>query len=174
MKALWKRVVGWVVWRWTLPARYRELEELLAKQRAELLARSGRATEVLLWKARYEREAAFNVTAGKRYADLQERCKSLENGETASGLSLAEVERLALLVMAAGKMAAEAGKVVLHGWASPSPATGRPIYADVERGMGRVAAAMELMMDVGDVRGGDVRAHAGRTRARIGEQATRQ
>jgi hypothetical protein len=98
----------------------------------------------------------------------------LKNGETASGLSPAEVERLALLGMAAGKLAAEAAKVVLFGWASPAPATGRPAYADVEHGMGRLAAIVELMVEGGDVRGGDVRAHACRAKERMGEQVTRQ
>lgn len=99
------------------------------------------------------------------------RCDALEDSRTGSGLSAAEVERLALLMMAAGKLAAEAAKVVLHGWASRSPATGKPTYVDVERALGRVMAAQQGMVDAGDVRGGDVRAYARDAVGRIGGQA---
>jgi len=126
------------------------------------------------WKSEYEREVAFSRAVGKQLAEAREKLKDLENGRTASGLSPAEVERLALLTMAASKLAADAAKVVLYGWGSPSPCTGRPVYVDVERGMGRLQAAQELMVEACDVRGGDVRAYAVRAKERTGEQVTRQ
>lgn len=126
------------------------------------------------WKREYEREAAFSQVVGKQLSDAKERLRVLEDGMTASGLSPAEVERLALLAMAAGKLSAEAAKVVLYGWASPSPCSGRPAYVDVERGIGRLQAAAELMTEAGDVRGGDVRAYGVRAKERLGEQVTRQ
>ncbi len=126
------------------------------------------------WRREYEREAAFSRVVGKQLAEAKEKLQALENGMTAAGLSPAEVERLALLAMAAGKLAGEAAKVVLYGWGSPSPCTGRPAYVDVERGLGRVQALAELMAEASDVRGGDVRAYQAKSRERIGEQATRQ
>jgi hypothetical protein len=126
------------------------------------------------WKREYEREAAFSRAVGKQLSDAKEKLRALEDGMTASGLSPAEVERLALLAMAAGKLAAEAAKVVLYGWDSPSPCTGRPAYVDIERGIGRLQAAAELMDEAGDVRGGDVRAYGARAKERICEQVTRQ
>lgn len=174
MKVLWTRVAAWVVWRWTLPVRYRELEGLLAKQRKELLARGGAAQQAEIWKGKYERLAECNKAALEKNLKMLTRNRALEDGETASGLSAAEVERLALLAMAAGKLAADVAKVILHGWKSPSPFTGRPIYTEVEHSLGRLDAAAELMGDAGDVRGGDVYAHACRTRKRLDEQMTRQ
>lgn len=177
MKFAWKWFVGWVVWRRTLPAAVTAAErEVLSMQlmNSQLRLRLEMAERRPNWKEEYEREVAFNKEAGRRYAALLERYSALESGMTASGLSPAEVERLALLTMAAGKLAAEASKVILYGWGSPSPTTGRPAYSDVEHGMGRVKASIELMTDAGDVRRGDVRAHAGRAKQRIGEQATRQ
>lgn len=126
------------------------------------------------WKREYEHEAAFSRLVGKQLAEAKDKLQALENGMTAAGLSPAEVERLALLSMAAGKLSAEAAKVVLYGWGSPSPSTGRPAYVDVERGLGRLQAMAELMAKAGDVRGGDVRAYGCRAKERIGEQATRQ
>lgn len=126
------------------------------------------------WQVQYVRELGRGdeLRAELRDAHMEclateARCDALESGKTASGLSPAQVERLALLAMAAGKLAAEVGKVILYGWASRAPGSKRPAYADVERGMGRVQAMTELMAEAGDVRGGDVRAHAARTKERI-------
>lgn len=130
-----------------------------------------RALEIL---RRCEREEAFSRVLGAELAETKERLRALEEGLTASGLSPAEMERLALLAMGAGKLAAEAAKVVLFGWGSPSPHTGRPHYVDVERALGRLQAVAELMVEGGDVRGGDIRAHGFKAKERIGEQVTRQ
>lgn len=169
MKALWARVTGWVVWRWKLPS-YEQLR--LRCERAERhLELAERAPN---WKADHEREVAYSKEQRRINVELLARCAALENDRTASGLSAAEVERLALLAMAAGKLAADASKVTLHGWKSSSPFTGRPAYTEVEHSMGRLAAAVELMVEGGDVRGVELRAHAARAKQRIGDQATRQ
>lgn len=174
MKQRWARVAAWVVWRWTLPVMYRELEGLLAKQRKELLARGGAAQQAEIWKGKYERLVECNKAALEQNLKMLARNRALEDGETASGLSAAEVERLALLAMAAGKLAADVAKVILHGWKSPSPFTGRPIYTEVEHSMGRLNAAADVMAEAGDVRDGDVHAHGRRAKERLGEQMTRQ
>lgn len=168
----------WVKWRATQEEREtaatRQLEsmELMNAQLRGHLEHAGR--EAGRWKFEYERKAEACREQRKRldavFADLE----ALKNAETAAGLSPAEVERLALLSMASAKLAADAAKVILYGWGSPSPHSGRPAYADVERGMGKLAATMNLMEDAGDVRGGDIHAHAGRAKQRIGEQVTRQ
>lgn len=167
MKFLWMRVMDWVKWRWTLPVHFKA-----AQRSAEYWkARCDKAESAPSWKLEYGRELARSKETQRQLEEALAQRKALMSGMTASGLSAAEVERLALLAMAAGKLAAEAAKVILHGWGSPSPGTGRPAYTDVERGMGRVAAAAEVMVEAGDVRGGDVRAHAGRAKQRISGSA---
>ena len=168
MKVLWVRMVEWVEWRWTLPANFRALQE----SREHWKARCLKAERGPSWLHAYEQEAARHRELRSELDEALAQRDALKNGMTASGLSAAEVERLALLAMASGKLAAEAAKVMLHGWGSPSPCTGRPAYTDVERAMGRVHAAAEMMTEAGDVRGGDVRAHAGRARQRMKESVS--
>ncbi len=171
MKFPGMRVVEWVKWRWTLPARFREAQDYCARWQGSSerwKARCEQMEGLPTWKLEYERELARSAALQRRLDDALARCEALAAGGTASGLSAAEVERLALLAMAAGKLAAEAAKVVLYGWGTKSPHTGRPAYADVERGMGRVTAAVQGMVEAGEVRGGDVHAHAGRAKQRIG------
>lgn len=177
MKFLCVRVVEWVVWRWTLPARYREARREYWSSRAlndQLQVRCEKAERAPSWKSDYEHELARGKEARRALDEALAELQALKNGETATGLSPAEVERLALLAMAAGKLAGEAAKVIMYGWGSPSPQTGRPAYMDVEHGMGRLAAAVELMVGAGDVRAGDIHAHTSRAKLRMGEQATRQ
>jgi hypothetical protein len=168
MTQLWKRFADAVAWRWTLPEKFKAAQVSMVKER-------------LRWQTRCEKaersETALRVELKDALAECaktEARCDALEDGLTASGLSAAEVERLALLAMAAGKLAAESAKVILYGWSSRSPGARRPAYVDVERGLGRVQALCALMVDAGDVRGGDVRAHETRSRERVGEQMTRQ
>lgn len=186
MKNIWKQVVEWVAWRRRLPLKFRAAQELMLLEQQRLKARCEKVEAGM--RAELERERAFSKAVGMQLLEVREelraawaearaseaKCDALRDGQTLSGLSPAEVERLALLVMAAGKLSAEAAKVVLYGWGSPSPCTGRPAYVDVERGMGRLAAAAELMAEAGDVREGDVRAYGVRAKERMAEQATRQ
>lgn len=127
---------------------------------------------VFAWKGQYEREVARALVLSGRLDEAVIKHRLLVDGLTESGLSPAQLERLALCVMAAGKLAAEAAKVVLNGRDSRSPFTGRPAYAELEHGIGRLRAVVEVMAEAGDVRRGDVREHAERARQRIVEQAT--
>lgn len=178
MKRFWVWVVGYFCDYWDVCA-----ERDLWKQRclgAE--AAEGKATAqaivarhaLKLQAAELESELARGRELRKCVVQALAERDALKSGTTAQGLSAAEVERLALLAMAAGKLAAEAAKAIVYGWKSPSPDTGRPSYVDVERGMGRVSAAAELMAEAGDVRGADVRAHGCRALERLRGQATRQ
>jgi len=72
------------------------------------------------------------------------------------GLSPAEIERLALLVEECGEAMQAAGKVLRHGWRSSSPFGGPPNNVALEREIGDVHAACDLLIASDDMRGGDI------------------
>jgi NTP pyrophosphatase (non-canonical NTP hydrolase) len=74
------------------------------------------------------------------------------------GLTAAEIERLAILGEECGEIAQAVGKVLRHGWESQSPYGGKPNRVALEREIGNVRAVVNLMLDAGDVRLGDVQA----------------
>ncbi|MGA9071030.1 MAG: hypothetical protein WB424_12285 [Terracidiphilus sp.] len=151
--------------------RNRSLEGRLASAQtdlANLRADQDKADAPPSYKAEYDREAALNRETMQKYVELRTERDALLGGRTRSGLTPVEMERLAQISMAAGKLAAEAAKVMVFGWQSPSPLTNRPGYADLERAMGRMQAVMGLMVQAGDVRGGDVMSHAQWARKRLG------
>jgi hypothetical protein len=160
-----------VQWHLTLPLRFKLLTKAYQQQEKHVAKLQAQALERGHEKARdLEMVTRLRTELREAWAECrqsQAECDGLMNGKTASGLSPAQVERLARLGMYAGKLAAEANKALLFGWASQGPGSGRPVYVDVERGMGCVLAAIELMDDAGDVRGADVRAHAGRAKERV-------
>jgi hypothetical protein len=174
----WRRVWARTEWEETLPLRFKVLTKAFQDQEKHVarvyddLAKAERMwtkNMETMSKQREELRAAHETQEASeaRCRNLEARCKALEEGKTLSGLSAAEVERLAQLMMASGKLAAEAAKVVLYGWAQPSPLTGRPKRVDLERGLGKVQALTAILVNEGAARSGEVRGHAAREIERI-------
>jgi hypothetical protein len=68
-----------------------------------------------------------------------------------------EVERLALCSESCSRVAAEVGWILRDGWESPEN-KGVTNRMAVEREVGRVCYALDLLFEVGDVRRGEVEA----------------
>jgi hypothetical protein len=81
------------------------------------------------------------------------------------GLTPAEIERLAMLMEECGEVVQAAGKVLRHGYLSVSPFGGPNNRVTLERELGDLTAAMDLLKGAGDVRPGDVRDYRKRKRA---------
>jgi NTP pyrophosphatase (non-canonical NTP hydrolase) len=68
-------------------------------------------------------------------------------------LSHAETERLALLLEELGESQQAIGKILRHGYESVNPLhAGPPNRAALEREIGDVLAALDLMVDAGDLK----------------------
>jgi NTP pyrophosphatase (non-canonical NTP hydrolase) len=78
------------------------------------------------------------------------------------GLTAAQIERLAWLGEECGELVQAIGKVMRHGYISASPYGGPNNRAALERELGDVLAAIDLVKDAGDVRRADV--HTWRSR----------
>ena len=109
-----------------------------------------------------EMEAACAIA--RRCAGAEEALKrlaaSLEKEDAERplpGLSPAEIERLALLAEECGEAVQAVGKTLRHGYQSASPFGGAINRVALEREMGDVRAAIQIMEHAGDVRGGDVK-----------------
>jgi hypothetical protein len=72
------------------------------------------------------------------------------------GLTPAEVERLAILAEECGEAVRAVGKALRFGWESKSPYSERTNREALEREIGSIRAAVNLMMDADDVRLSDV------------------
>ena len=139
MTQLWKWLVARVRDALTLPAQLRETERRLDLQRNI----NANLVKDINGRAKYE-------------DDLRLRIDDLERSESIPGLTSAEIERLAVLAGECGRVAQGVSKVLRHGWhgvSSSGVPTNRVI---LERGMGEMRATIELMLDAGDVRRGDV------------------
>lgn len=84
-------------------------------------------------------------------------------------LTAAEDERLAVLLEECGEVIQVIGKIQRHGYESchPKKPTGPTNRQELEKELGDVACAMDLLMDVMDVRRREVARHADRKRRRI-------
>ena len=73
-----------------------------------------------------------------------------------SGLTVAEIERLAMLSEECGEVVMAVGKILRHGYQSQSPYGGPTNRVFVEREIGDVRAVIDMMIDAGDIRPGDI------------------
>lgn len=121
------------------PARCRELERQVAEQRR--LAEMARDA--------YARELDARV---KQLEDLELELSRYSETAGFSGLSPAEIERLAILGEECGEVVKTVGKVLRFGWDSQSPYGGKTNVVALEREIGSVRAIVNLMLDAKDVR----------------------
>lgn len=136
----WERFAGWVKWRWTLPATFAVIKGAYFLQ--------GERYQAL------ERRCAGAELALKRLAEGAEREIA---GRDLPGLSPAQIERLALLAEECGGVIHVVGKVLRHGYSSASPFGGAKNQVALERELGDLGAAVQMIESAGDVRRGDVK-----------------
>ena len=88
---------------------------------------------------------------------------------TPPGLTPAEVERLAWLAEECGEVVQAVGKVLRHGFASPSPVLTRlgSNRETLQRELGDVLAAISMMSDAGDLDDAVIQAAAAMKRMRV-------
>lgn len=142
----------------------------------------GVPARVRSWRNVHEQCAALTRKLGRLEDDnhfLLKRCelgskqiKNLQAGnlpEGPPGLTPAQIERLALLMEDCGEVVKMAAKTLRHGYASASPYGGPMNRILLERKMGHVRAAIEMMEHAGDVRGGDIRYHKRRKVSSVGK-----
>lgn len=161
MNFLWMRFSMWTAEWAALPRRWRAYRDLM---RADEKWR----TEFQGWVRQLGVHAQFDMQnacaiarrcvgaeiALQRLADATER--ELEAAELPK-LTAAEVERLAMLAEACGDVAKAIGKVLRHGWESQSPYGSKTNRVALEREIGDLRAVVGMMLDVRDLRLGDVR-----------------
>ncbi len=112
------------------------------------------AEERLMEAAKYRRLLEQRlVFRDRRIAELESPLDAQLPGLTGS-----EIERLAILAEECGEVVQAVGKVLRHGWESQSPYGSKPNRVALEREIGNVRAVVNLMLDAGDVRLGDVQA----------------
>jgi hypothetical protein len=167
--AKWKRGCGRVL----LPKRWREYLEYLdkfEKDRDEFrslaihLGYMGHGSYEALVAIAKRCKAAEDKLTASQYCEAEERAAA-----GLPGLTAAEVERLAVLAEECGEVAQAVGKVLRHGWRSASPFGGPINRVSLESEMGHVRAAIDLMVDAGDVRHGDIAAWRRRKLASLGQ-----
>jgi hypothetical protein len=110
----------------------------------------------------YARAIQELATAGREVNALTRELAELRGGEERAlpGLSLAELERVAILAEECGEVIQVCGKILRYGWESCSPFDERcrPNRVLLERELGDVRAIIDLMLQSGDVRRVDVAA----------------
>ena len=108
-------------------------------------------------EAMVEKLRANNKTLA---ADL-ERCaaemRMARDGSDVAGLTLAQIERLAMLAEECGEVVQAVGKILRHGYHSGSPFGGPSNRVHLERELGDVRSLIAMMFAAGDIRAGDVR-----------------
>lgn len=157
--------------RWWLAAAAVEWERVLYRWRER---RALPAVHALTVEAANESHRRCRALEAERDA-LRERVRELEiylagdlelNGPPA--LTAAEIERLALLAEECGEVAQAVGKILRHGWESQSPFRGLRNRVGLERELGHVRAAMELMHAAGDVHMGKICSWREKKKATVG------
>ena len=143
-----------------MPARWRRMREhvrafelALAKQKdlARMLGCSGFdpiGDAIQIAQRCVGAESALKRLAEENEKDLAEA--------GVPGLSAAQIERLAVLAEQCGEVARVVCKVLRHGYMGGSPYGGPTHKVTLEREMGNVRAAIDMMTSAGDVRRGDV------------------
>jgi hypothetical protein len=156
-----------------MPARWRRYQEILD---ADLKIRQ----EFFGWQSHFGFMGRNHIEAAcaiaRRCAGAEEALRRLAaagEAEAAAaevpGLTAAQVERLALLAEECGEVAQAVCKVLRHGWRSRSPFGGPINRVALERGMGDVRAAIDMMIQAGDVRRGDIAHWRQCKRASVGQ-----
>ena len=143
----WERGKDWVWARWTAPQRVKLLAAAFANQ-------SERLREV---NAELERRETLIVKL------------RAEGSPRESSLAPEEIERLAVLGAECGELIQFACKVLLHGWDGASPFNGKPNQVQVEREAGDVLAAIDAMVQAGELRWREVAAWRGK-KAAVGQK----
>lgn len=162
MKPRWSDLRKWARSWATLPARakaYREDLEQHNKVRAEfndLAVSLGYAGWDYLESAvEIARRCQGAELALKKLAEANER--ELASTEQTAAVTNAEIERLAWLAESCGATVHAIAKVMRHGFENASPYGGPINQVALERELGDVRAAMQMMETAGDVRGGDIK-----------------
>lgn len=145
--------------RWaTLPARWRKYQDILDADLKICKEFNGWAVH-FGYPSWNRMEAACAIA--RRCAGAEEALKRIAANQEADaratgapGLTAGEIERLAVLAQECGEVARAVGKVLQVGWKGSSG--GIPIRIGLERGMGEMRAAVDMMLSAGDVRHGDV------------------
>jgi hypothetical protein len=129
-------------------------------------------------------EARRDLRNGEQmYAEMRDRCVRAEAGLErvraagstnhgawpVPGLTAGEIERLALLVEEMGESLQATGKVLRHGWQSFSPfdTQQRTNRSALERELGDMRAAVNLMCDAGDLKQRNIGSYSAAKMARI-------
>jgi len=160
MKGVWNRLTNWVRKWVTLPGRLRACRERMFADEYWRGRFKG-------WTVRFGVEGRLDMESAcliaqrcdgaeyalKRLADAEEKALA-EAG--IPGLTRADIERLAVLAEECGEVAKAVSKVLRHGYKGASPFGGPNHKVTLEREMGNVRAAIDMMITAGDVRGGDV------------------
>ncbi len=173
MKQLWKRFARFVR-RWaTVPARWRQYQEILD-------ADSKVRREFANWAIHFGYSSAVTCSLPARLRVAAQEMKRLSSAwlhrsrqrkrkRPIPGLSAAEIERLALLAEECGEVVKAVCKVLRHGYRSESPFGGPINRVALEREIGNVRAAIDVMIEVGDVRRGDIAHWRQCKRASVGQ-----
>jgi NTP pyrophosphatase (non-canonical NTP hydrolase) len=140
-------------WGWVTGAERRKRKRHLegaafAELKRQLVMASSDTEQMARTIERLERQRTLQFA---RIADLERPV----DGDL-PGLTQAEIERLAILAEECGEVVQAVGKVLRHGWESQSPYGGKPNRVSLERELGNVRAIVNLMLDSGDVRLGEV------------------
>lgn len=157
------RIGAWLRKWATLPARWRRHEEEMRRSKTCWAEFSHRAIamgcgDLAPVKAAVEiakrcQGAEWELKrVATRLEGLQRERRLVQDMAGPPYLSPAEMERLAKLAEEAGELVRAVGKVMLHGWESASPYTGRTNREALEREIGSVRAMVGLMLDADDVR----------------------
>jgi hypothetical protein len=147
VKQLWLCVMDQVRWYVRLPATQKRTAELYfsAAERARVAAAE-------IDTLRGDAARTGNELDGLRQKLAQDAQRSF------SGLTPAETERLALLAEELGEAAQAVGKILRHGYQNSSPFGGPSNQVQLERELGDVKVAIDLLTAAGDVRAGDIHA----------------
>lgn len=103
-----------------------------------------------------QQERSLSANAAQQW---MHRCQDLEARaalDRSESLGAGEIERLAVLAEVCGASVRAAGWVLRGGWDGPAPFGTLNCRAALERELGNVRTAINLLHDAGDVRGADM------------------
>jgi NTP pyrophosphatase (non-canonical NTP hydrolase) len=115
------------------------------------------------WDARSERDAwkercrIAERKQGNAEAELRAVLAKTPEENVLPGLTPAQIERLAWLIEEMGEAVRAAAKTLRHGYRSSNPFGGPTNQVGLERELGDVRAAMQMIINSGDVRAGDIK-----------------
>lgn len=163
MRSLWARMrLGWEGWR-----DKRAFEKVIL---SSLYIRAVADTEQLGHDVRRLEKQRDRMKA--RIAELE--ADLFAPADAPPGLTAAEIERLAILAEQCGEVAQAIAKVMVHGWKVQSGDFGISYRVGLERKIGAVRAAVNMMLDAGDVRLAELQAWQRNKRERLAKWAKHQ